>query len=292
MRKVGLFALITALTSLIANFAKADTVVTSKTYVDAKISSSADISSTSTTTAPNEKAVYDAIAAVESSAGTNYQGKSTGISLGYDSGTWKPAVAGNYASVVYDSTLDSGNGAVTIGVDTTKVTSTYDTENGLIDTSTKLITEGVVAQALSSVVSDSTIYFTQNNVAVDSFTVNAVNSSTIALPVPNWDAADTAVGYITNKPTITNAASDITGAVSTDTKELPTTYAVQQYVDAKVSSSSSISDTSTTTAPNEKAVYDAINTVQSAVDTLASCTHTCADSTCDLITISCVNLAS
>ena len=48
--------------------AKASSVVTSKTYVDAKISSSADISSTSTTTAPNEKAVYDAISSATSAA--------------------------------------------------------------------------------------------------------------------------------------------------------------------------------------------------------------------------------
>ncbi len=42
--------------------AAGDKIVTSKTYVDAKISDAATISSSSTSTAPNEKAVYDALA--------------------------------------------------------------------------------------------------------------------------------------------------------------------------------------------------------------------------------------
>ena len=57
---------------LSANAMAADATVTSKSYVDAKISGLNTISSSSTTTAPNEKAVYEALAAVQE-ATTNVQ---------------------------------------------------------------------------------------------------------------------------------------------------------------------------------------------------------------------------
>ncbi len=74
-----------------------------------------------------------------------------------------------------------------------------------------------------------------------------------------------------------------------------TSGGVKTYVDGKVSSAATVSSSSTTTAPNEKAVYDAINTVQTQVTNLAACKHTCASSdgtaVCDLITINCVEPA-
>ncbi len=72
-----------------------------------------------------------------------------------------------------------------------------------------------------------------------------------------------------------------------------TSGGVKTYVDGKVSSAATVSNSSTTTAPNEKAVYDLVNPIQTAVTTLQNCTHTCASSDggttpCDLITINCV----
>ena len=74
---------------------------------------------------------------------------------------------------------------------------------------------------------------------------------------------------------------------------------IKTYVDGKVSSATTISTTSTTTAPNEKAVSDAIGAVQTQVTTLANCKHTCTSSDptnhsdwCDLITVTCVEAAS
>lgn len=74
-----------------------------------------------------------------------------------------------------------------------------------------------------------------------------------------------------------------------------TSGGVRTYVDGKVSSAATVSSSSTTTAPNEKAVYDLVNPIQTAVTTLQNCTHTCASSdptnapnACDLITINCV----
>ena len=79
----------------------------------------------------------------------------------------------------------------------------------------------------------------------------------------DWDeATTTSDAYIANKPTIVNAATDITGATSADTKELPTTYAVQQYVTTAAAASNfvedSITDGVTTKAPSENAVHDAL----------------------------------
>ena len=67
---------------------------------------------------------------------------------------------------------------------------------------------------------------------------------------------------------------------------------IKTYADGKVSSATTISTTSTTTAPNEKAVSDAIGAVQTQVTTLANCKHTCADSGCTLINVTCVDAYS
>ncbi len=83
----------------------------------------------------------------------------------------------------------------------------------------------------TSNVGNGTISATQNGVAAGSFTVNQSTAGSITIAAPNWDqATTTAADYIANKPTISNDSADITGAAATDTKELPTTYAVQQYV--------------------------------------------------------------
>ena len=92
-------------------------------------------------------------------------------------------------------------------------------------------------------------------------------------------ATDTAgtVAYTTINTTVDTSSNLITAG------------GVKTYVDSKISTASSISSSSTTTAPNEKAVYDSINAVQSAVTTLQGCTHTCANTACTLIDINCVN---
>lgn len=200
MKKTGFIAFMTALASLGAN---ADTIVTSKTYVDAKVSSSNTISTTSTTTAPNEKAVYDALQSAQSAASSIL---STIITDG-------------------DSTHAPDGNAV------------YDALAGK-----------------------------QNNLG------GGANSGKAVI------ATDTAgtVAYTTIKTAVDSSSDLITAG------------AVKTYADSKVSASTTIT-TSTTTAPNEKAVYDAIGAVQSSVTALQSCTHTCANTACDLITVSCVD---
>ena len=201
MKKTGLFAIVAALTSIGAH---ADTIVTSKTYVDAKVSSSADISSTDSTTAPNQKAVYDALQSANS------------------------AVSNILTQIVSDADTThapSGNAV-------------YDELAGK-----------------------------QNNLG------GGANSGKAVI------ATDTAgtVAYTTIKTAVDSSSDLITAG------------AVKTYADAKVSTSTAVSNSDTTTAPNQKAVYDAIGAVQSSVTALQSCTHTCANTACDLITVSCVD---
>ena len=109
--------------------ANASSVVTSKTYVDAKISSSADISSTSTTTAPNEKAVYDAI----SSATSATNNLLTQVISNADT---SHAPSGD---AVYDALADKQNtidtGLVSLGdewIEDLPAVVSYDTTSGLV----------------------------------------------------------------------------------------------------------------------------------------------------------------
>lgn len=78
----------------------------------------------------------------------------------------------------------------------------------------------------------------QNSVSAGTFGANATEDGTINIVAPDWDVAENAKGGILNKPTIATAQTDITNATSTDTKELPTTYAVQQYVTGAISTQS------------------------------------------------------
>lgn len=163
--------------------------------------------------------------------------------------------------------------------------------------------EKKVAAALEAVggtVGTGTLTVNQNSVSAGTFNANATDSATISILAPDWDSS-TGQQAILNKPTITNVSGDIDSAVSTDTKVVPTTYAVKQYVDGvesdlqgqiddlealgssyqPVSSSvavgngegnwtalaqtvSSTSDHST--APTAKGVYDYVQSVASTID--------------------------
>lgn len=208
MRKTTLVSMIALLTPFIG---WADTVVTSKTYVDAKVSSSDSISSTSTTTAPNEAAVYGALQSAQS------------------------AVNNVLTSVVSDN-------------DTTHAP-----------------TGDAVYDALAG---------KQGNIG---------------------GSTDSGKAVIATETAGTVAYKTINSAVD-NTDNLITAGAVKTYADSKVSSSNTISSTSTTTAPNEAAVYGRISSVESSVTSLQSdvtalqgCTHACANTACDLITVSCVD---
>jgi len=144
-------------------------------------------------------------------------------------------------------TVAPGTGDGTIAVNGTDVAVTnaevttnklmQGTNTGSVITSSATDTQYPSALAVYNALTDTsnvgngTISATQNGADAGSFTVNQSGAGSITIAAPNWDqATTTAADYIANKPTISNAAADITGAAATDTKELPTTYAVQQYV--------------------------------------------------------------
>ena len=240
--------------------AAGENIVTSKSYVDAKINNNAsyeNISSTSRETAPNEKQVYDALATKQSlQSDASYK-------VGYNGGwvTMESAVKvpdnGSYLSL--DTASD---GSVTLNIDTTSQLQTDG--SSLSSESGKLITEGAVAEAIAAnggAVNTGVLTVTQNSVPQGTFNANDATSPTIAIAAPDWtQTSSSAADFIKNKPTIVTDGSDISTASSADTTVLPTAFAVQEYADAKVSSSASISSTSTTTAPNESAVYSELAT--------------------------------
>lgn len=201
---VGFAAAIFAMNAMAA--ATATNTVTSKSYVDAQ----------------------DALKQDKDSS-TNYK-------VGQN-GNWAAMTSAVTAADGGYITISSGtNGAAVVGIAADDVKSAYG--SGLNSESGDLITESVVAAALAAnggTVNTGILTVTQNGVDKGSFNANDSTSPTIAIVAPNWDQSSSdSADYIANKPTITNVASDITDAVSTATKQLPTAYAVQQYVDGAI----------------------------------------------------------
>ena len=131
--------------------ATATNTVTSKSYVDAKVASgetAASIDSTSTLVAPNQKQVSLALA-------TKQDKDATDVYMVGQQGAWQPA----YNAVAVDSTYltktnDSSTGVATVAIDTTKMTTTgVDSETGQMSLSTsssKLVSEKAVAEAVTA----------------------------------------------------------------------------------------------------------------------------------------------
>lgn len=266
MKKIAFISLAAIMTSLAAS---ADTIVTSKTYVDAR----------DDLRVPINQGVGTNNANVGKTLVVNGQGN---LELGTVSGL-----------------LPSGsNNQILQHNGTTWVAETMDSTPTA--SSTNPVTSGGVYTAVDA---------KQNK-------LDANNATTY--PNGSLVAYGTTAGTPTAKKIVTAVAQNGTdiptdGAVYTalsgkqDTLTFDSTPTasstnpvtsggVKTYVDGKVSSASTVSSSSTTTAPNEKAVYDLVSPIQTAVTNLQSCTHTCASSdgtaVCDLITINCVEPAS
>ena len=255
MRKVGFFALLTALASLSAN---ADTVVTSKTYVDATRQAKITAGATGTVatyngTDSNGGAIFSSKAVFSDTTASNYV-DSTHSSYLPTMGAVMAQINGAAASVLPAGSANQVlqyNGTTSAWESTTMDTTPT-------QSSVKPVTSGGVYDAV--------------NAKQDKLGGNGNGGKVVT-------ATDTAgtVTYTTVNTTVDTSSNLITSG------------GVKTYVDSKISTSTSISSSSTTTAPNEKAVYDSINAVQSAVTSLQGCTHTCANTACTLIDINCVN---
>lgn len=130
---------------------------------------------------------------------------------------------------------------------------------------------GYVDSALANnggTVNSATLTINQNSVSAGTFGANASVDTAINILAPDWDSS-TGQQAILNKPSITNAKADITSATSSDTKELPTTYAVQQYVTDKLADSSVVGNGALTVTINGTAASGTYEANQAGSSTLA-----------------------
>lgn len=290
MKKIGLFALLTALTSLVA---KADTIVTSKTYVDAKVQAQGSAtgsilnSQSPDDKAPSSKAVYTALQAV-SSATQNVKAN------------WDETNSSSDAYILNKPTITNTASDITgaVATDTKELPTTYAVQQ-YVDSAV-----AGVASSHTYTGDETTVHLnTANNQFSAKTGAVSSNATTLTTGADVYNALNDTTNNHSNFQTYSSTENQISNGSGgwkaldtqiTTSNGAPTTTAVKTYVDAKVSSAASIS-TSTTTAPNEKAVHDALDSLQSSVTALQSCTHTCtssdptnAPSACDLITINCV----
>ena len=171
-----------------------------------------------------------------------------------------------------DITDEAGNtGAIELDIDSTKITSS----STLTDNSAKLAREGDVKGYADSKVED-TIDSTHNTIAPSGRAVSAalatVNSTLTNLDGDNFytDVVDVAasgtegVDYVPAHKEVqiiqNNLVTTTAGVADTTTNgsKLTTGSAVKGYADSKVNGTTTLSSSSTTTAPNEKLVYDSL----------------------------------
>lgn len=153
----------------------------------------------------------------------------TVTSKAFTDATYQAKTAANQAGKVLIMGSDTAG-----DIEYVDVTSTYAEGFGEGTSASNLVTESAVADALSEnggVVNSVALTINQNNIEAGSFNTNQATASSVDIVAPDWDLAESAQGGILNKPTISNDSADITSATASDTKELPTTYAVKTYVD-------------------------------------------------------------
>lgn len=258
MKKLGLISLAAVMASFAAS---ADTVVTSKTYVDAQDNLKQNAI---TAGAANSVALYTGTTTTNGGADfTSRNLYSDTTAANYVAGThstYIPTMGAVMAQISNSasSVLPSGTSNQMLQHDGTEWTAvsvdTTPTENH-----TQPVTSGGVYTALSAKYDASNPKGYQANV-LEGVQVNGTNL-TITDKKVNLGAA---------------AGKSVETAIS--------------------STAANNTDDELTTA---KAVYDYVNPIQSAVTTLQGCTHTCTSSdptnspdACDLITINCVTTAS
>lgn len=245
MKKLAFISLAAIMASFVAS---ADTIVTSKTYVDNK-----------------DNLKQNAITAGTAGSLVTYVGTTTtngGANLG------EQAVFSSTTASSYDSTNDASK-IPTMGAVMAQISNSA---------------SGVLPSATANQV----LQYNATNSAWESTTMDSAPTSASVKPVTSGGVYTALSG---KQDTLT---FDSTPTASSTNPV--TSGGVKTYVDGKVSSASTVSSSSTTTAPNEKAVYDLVSPIQTAVTNLQGCTHTCASSdgtaVCDLITINCVQTAS
>jgi len=291
MKKIFFVALTIAMGAVCA---MADSVVTTKTYVDAKVvpqgsaSGSIFTSSSPDDRVPSAKAVYTALDAIDGTAYT--AGTGIGVANHVISNTGVTAVAASDSSTGTDGTISV-------------------TTNG---TTAEVAVKGLAGAAYKSVTTDGTL--------ADAAAASGEHSSDYA-SLPTAGAVKTYVDAHTGSNIISQTITDgVTGKAPSEDAVHDALAGKQDNLGGTVNNVSTAGkvvtatatagtvdytgiDTTVTNGSNNlvtsDAVYDAINTVQTAVTALQACTHTCVSSDptnnptrCDLITINCVDSGS
>lgn len=223
----------------------------------------ANSSATGATNIPTAYAVKEAISGATNGMITDVSGKqdkdNTQVYKVGQNGNWAAITnavdAGDYATKAVDATT----GAVTINVSGT--TDTTLAGNG---ETAKLPTAATVKTYVDNAIS---AQHTTDDGAYQPKTGAGANNQ-IGMANGTWytmvDGTNTVVtDDSTNNQVKIDVAgvsgfTNVNGGTNADNAKLPTAAAVKTYADAKVSSANSISSSSTTTAPNEKAVNDAL----------------------------------
>ena len=234
--------------------------IASTNYVDAKIVNDSTnqgvISSSSTTTAPSEKTVYDAIQNAQSaatgaihdaqltvtqngvSAGTFTANANSAASIAIAAPDWAQsnAEAANYIqnkpTALTDFTNDAG--FITSADVPTNVSSFTNDANYI----TASDVQGAQAQAdwdqtnsaaadfikNKPAINNAQLTVTQNGVSAGTFTANANSAASVAIAAPDWAQSNAeAANYIQNKPTLgTAAAQNVASSIASDATGLAT----------------------------------------------------------------------
>lgn len=226
-----------SLAAVMASFAaSADTIVTSKTYVDTKMQSKM------ATGSANEIPVY------------------TGSLSDTNAPTFSPRA------------IHSGD-TYTAGTDANKIP-TMGAVMAQITTNAVQLPTGTAGSVV--------LYDANGEIGAERAIATTLGTDTTATTLPTTGAVVT--GLNSKQDTLT---FDNTPTANSDNPVK--SGGIKTYADGKVSSATTISTTSTTTAPNEKAVSEAIGAVQTQVTALQNCKHECADSDCTLINVTCVD---
>ena len=264
LRKFGglsVFALVVAVPSL----AFANSVLTSQTYVDAKVqaqgSTTGSILSASSPDdkAPSSKAVYTALQGIDGA--TPYTG--TGL-ISVNDHTISTTAQANVLEGVQiagvDQTITSKK--VNLGAAAGKAVDTSITAGS---TSTDVPTTAAVAAYVANQ-PGATAYTGTGLISVNDHTISTTAEANVIEGITVGGAAQTptdkvvALGSAAGK----DSTTDTTLAASGETGKLPTAATVKTYVDSKASSAASniltqsITDGDTTHAPSGDAVNDAL----------------------------------
>ena len=222
-----------AILSANAALADPDNTVTSKSYVDNKFQTIANIETEYTAANKNSTTEYPAMSALTqaltenggvvndstvsvtqngASIGSFSTNQAAGSTLAIAGADWN-AASGTAGFIANKPTVDTTFDATSDNAATSAAIASYVT-NQIQDTSN---------------VGNGTISVTQNGVSAGSFTTNQNSAGSITIAAPDWNAASGTAGFIANKPTVDTTFDATSGNAATS--QAIATYVTNQIQD-------------------------------------------------------------